>query len=89
MAQMIFVVLMSHFVLGQDLKTAIFSEANSALKEAEKVKANILAPKAFSEGLDLYQKAEADYKKEKISMISGAIFDWRPPDFKRQLKPLN
>jgi OOP family OmpA-OmpF porin len=65
MAQIIFVVLMSYSVLGQDLKTAIFSEANSAMKEAEKIKANVLAPKAFSEGLDLYQKAEADYKKEK------------------------
>ena len=63
MAQIIFVVLMSYSVLGQDLKTSIFSEANSAMKEAEKIKANILAPKAFSEGLDLYQKAEADYNE--------------------------
>ncbi len=27
----------SHFTLGQDLKTAIFSEANSAMKEAQNV----------------------------------------------------
>jgi OOP family OmpA-OmpF porin len=64
-AQIFLIVLIYNFALGQDIKTAIFSEANSAMKEAEKVKANILVPKAFSEGLELYQKAEADYKKEK------------------------
>lgn len=58
-------VILSNTILGQDLKTAIFSEANSVMKEAQNVKANLLAPKAFSEGLELYQKAEVDYKKEK------------------------
>ena len=59
------IALISDFTFGQDLETAIFSEATIAMKEAQNVNANILAPKAYSEGLELYQKAVIDYKKEK------------------------
>lgn len=63
--QVILVLAIFPVIRGQDVKTALFSEANLAMKEAQKVRAEILAPRAFSEGLELYQKAEADYKKEK------------------------
>lgn len=50
---------------AQDIKTTLFSEAAAAMKEAQSVRAEILAPKAFGEAVELYQRAESDYKREK------------------------
>ncbi len=63
--QTLLTVTLFNSALGQDLKTALFSEASAALQEAQNARANILAPKVYSEATELYQRAEADYKKEK------------------------
>ena len=59
------ILLFCNVISGQDIKAALFSEAAAAMKEAQTVRADILAPKTFGEGVELYQRAEADYKREK------------------------
>ena len=49
----------------QDIKASLFKEADNALKDAKKVRADILAPKNFSEALEYYQDAEKDFEKGK------------------------
>lgn len=49
--------------VAQDFKSALFVNANAALKEARAANADILAPKAFSEGMEVYKKARSDFEK--------------------------
>ena len=49
----------------QDIKASLFKEADNALKDAKEVRADILAPKNFSEALEYYQDAEKDFEKGK------------------------
>ncbi len=50
---------------SQDVKTALFKDANEALKGAKKAQADVLAPKNFGEAMKYYQEADADFKKGK------------------------
>jgi len=50
---------------GQEVKTALFKEANTALQAARNAQADVLAPKNFDEAMKRYQKAEADLKQGK------------------------
>lgn len=49
----------------QEVKTALFKEANAALQAAKKVHAEVLAPKNFGEAMKHYQEAEADLQQGK------------------------
>lgn len=49
----------------QDVKASLFKEANDAMQAAQKVHADILAPKNYGEAMGLYQDAEVDFNKGK------------------------
>jgi len=53
------------FVGGNDVKTALFKEANTAMKAAKEAQADVLAPNNFGEAMKHYQEAESDLKKGK------------------------
>jgi len=61
----LFVANANSFAAGQDAKTALFKEANEALKSAKRVQADVLAPKNYGEALKRYQPAEADFQQGK------------------------
>ena len=48
---------------GQEVKTVLFKDANTALAAARNSQADVLAPKNFDEGMKRYQEAEADLKQ--------------------------
>jgi hypothetical protein len=50
---------------GDDVKTALFKDANTAMKAARNVQADVLAPKNFGEAMKRYQEAQADLKGER------------------------
>lgn len=47
----------------QDVRASLFGEADQAMQQAQKARADILAPKSYREGLKLYREAAADFKK--------------------------
>ncbi len=49
----------------QDVKETLFKEASKNLKQAREMKADVLAPKSFGEGLKYYREAEADFQRGK------------------------
>ena len=53
------------YIGGDDVKTVLFKEANTAMKAAKKAQADILAPKNFGEAMKRYKKAEDELKKGK------------------------
>lgn len=50
-------------LVAQDVRGTLFKEADAAMAEAKKVHAEVLAPKAFSEGMEQYRRAEEDLKR--------------------------
>jgi OOP family OmpA-OmpF porin len=50
---------------SNDIKTALFNEAVTAMNSARKAQADVLAPKNFGEGMKRYQEADADFKEGK------------------------
>jgi OOP family OmpA-OmpF porin len=52
-------------VAGNDVKTMLFKEADTAMKAAKKAQADVLAPKNFGEAMKRYQEADADLKQGK------------------------
>lgn len=61
----LFVATANSLAATQEVKTALFKEANAALKSAKKVQADVLAPKNFGEAMKRYQEAEADFQQGK------------------------
>ncbi len=53
------------YIDGNDVKTVLFKDANTAMKAAKKAQADVLAPKNFGEAMKRYQKAETDLKQGK------------------------
>ncbi len=47
----------------QDVRGALFAEADRALEAARQARADVLAPKSFGEGMKHYRKAEDDLKR--------------------------
>jgi OOP family OmpA-OmpF porin len=50
---------------GNDVKTALFKEANTAMKAAKEAQADVLAPKNFGEAMKHYQEAASNLKQGK------------------------
>jgi outer membrane protein OmpA-like peptidoglycan-associated protein len=50
---------------GTDVKTLLFKDARAALNTAKDAKADVLAPKNFGKGMDLYNKAAKDLQDGK------------------------
>jgi outer membrane protein OmpA-like peptidoglycan-associated protein len=48
---------------GKDVKTLLFKDANTAMKAAKNVQADVLAPKNFGEAMKCYKEAEVDLKE--------------------------
>lgn len=49
----------------ESVKEGLFRETNVLLQDAKKVEANLYSPKYFEKGLELYNKAERDFKDGK------------------------
>ena len=61
---------------GQDLRNALFKDADQALKDARAAKAELLAPQSFSRGMNAYHRAEDDLKRGRnIDRIRNELGD--------------
>ncbi len=49
--------------VADDVRDSLFSKADDALREANMVRANVLAPKSYEQAADAYRKAEDGLKK--------------------------
>jgi outer membrane protein OmpA-like peptidoglycan-associated protein len=57
--------LFSAGIFAQQTKTAVFNQANNAWKNAKVMQADILSPLEFEKALDIYQKAEDRFEKQR------------------------
>lgn len=69
--------LLPSFCLGQqsaEVRASLFGKADQALHDAKSAKADLLAPRAFQEGMKYYQQAERMFKRGKqLSTIQGKL----------------
>jgi outer membrane protein OmpA-like peptidoglycan-associated protein len=49
----------------QDIKSSLFQEATEAMQSAQKVHADVLAPKSYGEAIKLYREADDNFNKGK------------------------
>ncbi len=62
----IFFLVLVHSAQGQDVRAALFREANTAMQAAIDAQADILSPKSYARGLKKYREAEKEKNIDKI-----------------------
>jgi len=57
----LFTVTTAQQLLSQNIKETLFKDAKTALENAKKTNANVLAPTNFNKAMELYKEAGSDY----------------------------
>ena len=82
-------IFMSNVVKAQDIRSIVFAEADNTMSAALNVNADVLAPKAFAKGTDLYYKAEMDFKNNKPIIDVQKRLKLAAKEFRNSQKAIN